>query len=232
MSRLIVIDSGLLGLLTNPRRTPEVVACDRWLRNVLDGGARVVVPDVADYEIRRELLPVRKMKGGHPMGMFDNLRVDSPLPDAEYQDRTFQTKSLECSLSDYTITHDGRLVLRQVEWEETPEQERPYYGTEEWERGGIVRFFGLLREKSAQNVILDDFHGDIIFYATVNAPDHAVFAINFREGTTSVFEADGTTTPIEPVVVYYKARFTDGRLQWIRRITREESFVEFGTGGW
>lgn len=59
------------------------------------------------------------------MGMFDNLRVEAPLPDPEYQERTFQIKSLECSLSDYTITHEGRLVLREVEWEATPEEEMP-----------------------------------------------------------------------------------------------------------
>ena len=63
MSRLIVLDSGPLGLLTNPRRTPEVVVCDRWLRSVLDGGARVVVSEIADYEIRRELLRARKTNG-------------------------------------------------------------------------------------------------------------------------------------------------------------------------
>jgi hypothetical protein len=119
-----------------------------------------------------------------------------------------------------------------VEWEATPEEEMPYYGTPEWERGGIVRIFGMMREKSARDVVLDNFHGDIIFYDTVNAPNGAIFAINFQEGTTSVFEADGTTTPIKRVMVYYKARFTDGWLQWIRRITREESDQEFSSGRW
>lgn len=164
--------------------------------------------------------------------MFDNLRVEASLPDPEYQERIFQTKSLECCLSDYTITREGRLVVREVEWEATPEEERPYYGTEAWERGGIVRFFGMLREKSARDVVLDDFHGDIIFYDTVNAPNGAVFAINFQEGTTSVFEPDGTTTLIKRVMVYYKARFTDGWLQWIRRITEAESYRKFSGGGW
>ncbi len=166
------------------------------------------------------------------MGMFDHVRVHAALPDHAYQDRTFQTKSLECSLSDYTITRDGRLVLREVEWEATPKEEMPYYGTPEWERGGLVRFCGMIREKSARDVILDDFHGDIIFYQTVNAPDDALFAINFQDGTTSVLETDGTTTPIQPVTVYYKARFTNGWLQWIRRITSEESYQEFGGGRW
>lgn len=166
------------------------------------------------------------------MGMFDNLRVEAPLPDPEYQERTFQTKSLECTLSDYTITRDGRLMLREVEWEATPEEEMPYYGTPAWEQGGLARMCGMFREKSAQDVVLDDFHGEIIFYDTVNAPNGAVFAINFQQGTTAVLEADGTSTPIEPITVSYKARFTDGWLQWIRRITEAESYREYGGGRW
>lgn len=63
MSRVIALDSGPLGLLTNPRQTPEVVACDRWLREILDGGARVIVPEIVDYELRRELLRARKASG-------------------------------------------------------------------------------------------------------------------------------------------------------------------------
>jgi hypothetical protein len=115
------------------------------------------------------------------MGMYDNLHIEAPLPDPEYQERTFQTKSLECSLSDYTITRDGHLVLRQVEWETTPEAERPFYGTEQWERGGLFQLCGMLREASSRYVTLDEFHGDIVFYDTVNAPDDALFAIDFRK---------------------------------------------------
>jgi hypothetical protein len=166
------------------------------------------------------------------MGMYDHLRVEAALPAPEHQERSFQTKSLACSLSDYTITADGRLLVRQVEYERTPEEEMPYYGTEAWERGGFARIIGALRERSARDVTLTDFHGDIIFSTTVNAPDHALFAINLREGTTSILEANGTTTPIERVSVHYKARFTDGRLQWIRRITEAESYQEFGAERW
>lgn len=166
------------------------------------------------------------------MGMYDHLRVLAPLPDPEYQERTFITKSLECLFDDYTITSDGRLVLREVDWEDTPEEEMPYYGTEEWERGGLVRVIGLIREKSARDVTLQDFHGDIYFHATGNAPDRALFAIDFRAGTTSVLEADGTSTPIVPETIYYKARFSEGRLQWIRRILEQESYEEFGRRRW
>jgi predicted nucleic acid-binding protein len=72
MSRLILLDSGPLGLLTNPRRTPEVVACDRWLQDLLNRSERVAVPEIGDYEIRRELLRARKTNG---LGRLDRLVV-------------------------------------------------------------------------------------------------------------------------------------------------------------
>jgi predicted nucleic acid-binding protein len=53
--RLIVLDSGPLGLLTRPRHVPIARACATWLRLILDSGLRVTIPAVADYEVRREL---------------------------------------------------------------------------------------------------------------------------------------------------------------------------------
>ncbi len=45
------------------------------------------------------------------MGMFDTLRCKYPLPDKIVQTDSFQTKSLECLLDDYTITENGKLIL-------------------------------------------------------------------------------------------------------------------------
>jgi len=60
------------------------------------------------------------------MGLFDTVRCEYPLPNARHQRLEFQTKSLESTLDDYTITRDGRLVRharrgehgpgRDVEW--------------------------------------------------------------------------------------------------------------------
>jgi hypothetical protein len=64
VTRVVVLDTGPLGIITNPRQTPEVVACTAWLRNVLAAGARVGLPEVADYELRRELLRAGKQRRG------------------------------------------------------------------------------------------------------------------------------------------------------------------------
>ena len=54
--RLVFLDSGPLGLVANPKGRPAAVQCRQWARDLLAAGVRVVVPEIADYEIRRELL--------------------------------------------------------------------------------------------------------------------------------------------------------------------------------
>jgi len=63
MSRIILLDAGPLGLVTNPRATTENHECNLWLQEQLRQGARVLVPEIADYEVRRELLRAGKSSG-------------------------------------------------------------------------------------------------------------------------------------------------------------------------
>jgi len=63
MSKIVVLDSGPLGMVTNPRASPENNQCKKWLASLLAQGVRVAIPEIADYEIRRELLRGGKMEG-------------------------------------------------------------------------------------------------------------------------------------------------------------------------
>lgn len=63
MNRYLLLDSGPLGLITQPRLAPEVVALDRWLIDCLSSGDTVLVPAIIHYELRRELLRARKTSG-------------------------------------------------------------------------------------------------------------------------------------------------------------------------
>lgn len=63
MSRIIVLDSGPLGLITNPKLSPESVACALWLQTHITAGSRIIIPEITDYEVRRELLRANKAKG-------------------------------------------------------------------------------------------------------------------------------------------------------------------------
>jgi predicted nucleic acid-binding protein len=52
---VVFLDTGVLGFLTNPSNSPEPTECKRWLDEILSGGAEIRVPEIADYELRREL---------------------------------------------------------------------------------------------------------------------------------------------------------------------------------
>ncbi|MBN3894853.1 MAG: nuclease [Nostoc sp. NOS(2021)] len=63
MSQVILLDAGPLGLVTNPKLSPESFACTQWLQLLVSSGSRVIIPEIADYEVRRELLRANKVKG-------------------------------------------------------------------------------------------------------------------------------------------------------------------------
>jgi len=52
----IVMDTTPLGLLTHPRNPPHAAACRQWLSDLIATGRRILIPEIADFEIRRELL--------------------------------------------------------------------------------------------------------------------------------------------------------------------------------
>jgi predicted nucleic acid-binding protein len=59
-------------MVTNPRSSPENEACKNWLADLVAKGAEVVIPEIADYEVRRELLRAGKDKG---IGRLDALKA-------------------------------------------------------------------------------------------------------------------------------------------------------------
>jgi hypothetical protein len=60
---IVLLDTGPLGLVTNPRATAQNVACRLWVTNLAIAGVRVLVPEIADYELRRELIRVNRQRG-------------------------------------------------------------------------------------------------------------------------------------------------------------------------
>ena len=86
MSRYLFLDSGPLGLLTNPQRNPEVVAITEWLDHCLLEGSNVVVPAIIYYEMKRELLRARKRAGIDRLDAF--IRVHGSY--LELSDRALQ----------------------------------------------------------------------------------------------------------------------------------------------
>jgi predicted nucleic acid-binding protein len=64
MTRLLVLDASVVGAITNPKQTNAIVRdCQIWFRRSLASQAIFVLPEIADYEIRRELLRGKKING-------------------------------------------------------------------------------------------------------------------------------------------------------------------------
>jgi hypothetical protein len=53
MVRLVLLDSGLLGLIVRAPGKPQVVRCITWLKAISAPGATVLIPEIAHYEVRR-----------------------------------------------------------------------------------------------------------------------------------------------------------------------------------
>ena len=63
MSRVVVLDSGPVGMVTNPKATPLALDCQLWLSSLEQKGYEAILPEIADYEVRRELLRAGKLTG-------------------------------------------------------------------------------------------------------------------------------------------------------------------------
>jgi predicted nucleic acid-binding protein len=63
VARLVLLDSGPLGLASGQPGKPQVLAFDAWLIAVESSGADVAIPEIADYEVRRELMRVGATAG-------------------------------------------------------------------------------------------------------------------------------------------------------------------------
>lgn len=79
MSRFIVLDSSPLGMVTNPKATPLTLECKQWLTSLLAQGEIVVIPEIADYEVRRELLRVGKVAGIRQLDQLKNTLMYIPI---------------------------------------------------------------------------------------------------------------------------------------------------------
>jgi predicted nucleic acid-binding protein len=63
VSLVVLLDAGPLGLVTNPKRSPQSVACAQWLQSLITAQVRIILPEIADYEVRRELLRANRARG-------------------------------------------------------------------------------------------------------------------------------------------------------------------------
>jgi predicted nucleic acid-binding protein len=63
MSSIVILDSGPIGLLAQRKGIAPADACRQWQRDLLASGVRVILPEITDYEVRRELLCLNSLSG-------------------------------------------------------------------------------------------------------------------------------------------------------------------------
>jgi predicted nucleic acid-binding protein len=82
MSRLILLDAGPLGILSNPNQSQTVLTCRTWAQQQQQQGCLIVVPEIADYEVRRELLRADKFSGIQRLDLVKDTFAYLPLTTA------------------------------------------------------------------------------------------------------------------------------------------------------
>jgi predicted nucleic acid-binding protein len=76
MSRIVLLDRTLLGMVSHPRSFPDEKS---WLFGLLGTEMRVLIPDIADYEVRRELLRVNRVVGLKRLDVLHELLGSVPI---------------------------------------------------------------------------------------------------------------------------------------------------------
>jgi hypothetical protein len=143
------------------------------------------------------------------MGMFDYLRCDRDTPDGwKPANGLFQTKDLDCELTVYRITEDGRLLEnRTVGYEDVPESEWQHVGA----APGSIE--ALWHEASKKRPIRQEvelpWHGFIRFYD-----------LEKLEGLPPG-PVRGDVLGRFSVWHEYRAKFTDGRLVELTAVPQE-----------
>ncbi|WP_017294245.1 type II toxin-antitoxin system VapC family toxin [Geminocystis herdmanii] len=64
MNRLIILDSSIVGIITNPKAdNNEAQSCKVWFNNLVQKQEIIALTEIVDYEVRRELIRANKHNG-------------------------------------------------------------------------------------------------------------------------------------------------------------------------
>ena len=76
MTKIVMLDTGPLSEATHPRPNK---AFGEWLKAILKSGTQVLVPEIADYELRRELIRAKKSNSLKRLDEFTNANGYVPI---------------------------------------------------------------------------------------------------------------------------------------------------------
>jgi predicted nucleic acid-binding protein len=58
---IVILDTGVLGILCNPNQLQESIECQAWFERLLARGTYLVTSELCDYELRRGLILARNI---------------------------------------------------------------------------------------------------------------------------------------------------------------------------
>ena len=76
MISAVALDSGPLGRIAHPRPNPEIIA---WIEELREFGINVVLPEIIDYELRRELLHIGSTRSIRRLDELKRVLIYLPL---------------------------------------------------------------------------------------------------------------------------------------------------------
>jgi predicted nucleic acid-binding protein len=79
MSHIIVLDTGILGMVTNPKANSQCQECKQWLNSLSARKYLVALPEITDYELRRELIRANKLRGIRQLDELKSLVIYLPI---------------------------------------------------------------------------------------------------------------------------------------------------------
>jgi predicted nucleic acid-binding protein len=59
---IIILDSGVIHTICNPSEDEKVTSCQRWFEKLMTRGCEVIISEICDYEVRRELIRRNNIK--------------------------------------------------------------------------------------------------------------------------------------------------------------------------
>ena len=79
MSQIVLLDTGILGMVTNPKANIQCEECKRWLNSLSSRNYLVALPEITDYELRRELIRANKLRGIRQLDELKALIIYLPI---------------------------------------------------------------------------------------------------------------------------------------------------------
>lgn len=79
MVQKLILDSGPLGRISHPKAEEKNKELTEWIKTLLKEGAQVFVPEISDYEVRRNLVLEGKQKSIEKLDLLGKALTYLPL---------------------------------------------------------------------------------------------------------------------------------------------------------